>query len=301
VTILVARSISRPVWDLLQQRSRAARHFLGRVLGVFPNACNLITPEDDVIALVTPQAGDGPLNIVVPGEEGAFAALKPGAAVSLEKGTLQIGRFQVALGQAGLWEPQPDWDALQAQRPAISSQLPRLWTIVLQHGPADSLLALPSKGSKRAARAEPGSSSSILAAIAREAADVLQAGRDGDLAYLQHQAVQLAGLGAGLTPSGDDFLCGVMLWAWLSLPTPYPFCRTLARIAASRTTALSGAFLRAAAEGQCDARWHRLLQVLASGMEEGLEDAARAIMAHGATSGADTLAGFLWLGEGVAA
>jgi hypothetical protein len=169
---------------------------------------------------------------------------------------------------------------------------------VLHDAPADSLLAVLATGNGRA-RSEPGSCASILVAIAREASDILQAGRDGDLAYLQHQAVQLAGLGAGLTPSGDDFLCGVMLWAWLSLPQPDPFCRTLAKIAASRTTVLSGAFLRAAAEGQCDARWHRLLHVLATGAEDELEGAARAILAHGATSGADTLAGFLWLGEAV--
>jgi hypothetical protein len=113
---------------------------------------------------------------------------------------------------------------------------------------------------------------------------------------LSAAARQLAGLGNGLTPAGDDFLTGVMLWAWLAHPQPQRFSALLAETAVPRTTTLSAAFLQAAAEGECSIAWHRLLQALAAGDERNLVGVVASVLATGQTSGADALAGFLWLG-----
>ena len=69
--------------------------------------------------------------------------------------------------------------------------------------------------------------------------------------------------------------------------------------AGPRTNRISRAFLRAAREGQVDERWHRLLAALAgptpASLEQiTLEQRTRAILAFGASSGLDMLAGFLW-------
>ena len=116
-----------------------------------------------------------------------------------------------------------------------------------------------------------------------------------DVARLQEVAVELAGRGIGLTPAGDDFLAGIMLWAWLAYPAPGPLCRALVEAAAPRTTTLSAAFLRAAARGECDAAWHQLLAALSTGSAAQFAPAVQRVVAHGATSGADMLAGFMWL------
>ena len=119
----------------------------------------------------------------------------------------------------------------------------------------------------------------------------------GDTGQLRAGAARLAGLGGGLTPSGDDFVTGVMLWGWLAHPEPSSFCQTLAQIAAPRTTTLSAAFLRAAARGECSAPWHALLAALNTGQDSEIMTAVQEILAHGATSGADSLAGFLYSSE----
>ena len=123
----------------------------------------------------------------------------------------------------------------------------------------------------------------------------LRSGWEGDVTALRDAAAHLAGLGIGLTPAGDDFLAGIMLWAWLAYPAPGPLCRALVEAAAPRTTTLSAAFLRAAARGECDANWHQLLAALSTGSAAQLAPAVQQVVAHGATSGADMLAGFLWL------
>ena len=134
----------------------------------------------------------------------------------------------------------------------------------------------------------------VPAEIFQRSARALAAGWDGDHLQLIQGAAGLAGLGGGLTPAGDDFLIGLMLWAWLAHPDPASFCRALSQAAIPRTTTLSAAFLRAAARGECSAAWHALLAALGEGGEAEIAAAAQDVMRPGATSGAGSLAGFLW-------
>jgi hypothetical protein len=278
-----ARSISRTVSERLH-----ARPGLVRVLAVFEHACNLLTTDGDVITLVTPKIGDGPLNVVIEGGGGPFAALHPGAPVTLGQERFLGANLEIHLKGATVWEPRPDWGALRARRAAIVAGLPALRAQALRHVPAGSLLALLG-----GPPASDGLDMAILSQ-AQAAAQALRAGWSGDLEGLRGGAAGIAGLGNGLTPAGDDFLSGAMLGAWLAHPAPGPFCRALAKAAAPRTTLLSAAFLRAAARGECSAAWHTLLTVLRQGQEREIETALRGVLAHGATSGADTLAGFLY-------
>jgi hypothetical protein len=263
---LPARSISRSAKQLLDQKPFAAR-----VLAAFDQACDLVTPQGDILALVSPPVGDGPLNVVVEAEPGDLASAEPGTPARLDGLTIEIGRLRIALDAAKIWEPHPEWSALRARREAVEARLPALRAIALHHAPAGSLLTTPIVGAPPDATWPAG------------------------VAQLQDTAERLAGLGGGLTPAGDDFLAGLMLWAWLAHPGPEQLGHTLAEAAAPRTTTLSAAFLRAAARGECDAAWHRLLVALSAGRESDLAPAIRAVLAHGATSGADMLAGFMWL------
>ena len=122
------------------------------------------------------------------------------------------------------------------------------------------------------------------------------AGWCGDVARLRAGAGQLAGLGSGLTPAGDDFLLGTMLCAWLAHPIPSQYCETVANIASPMTSVLSRAFLWSAAAGEFGASWHGFLLALEGGSAERLEDATHEVLAYGHSSGADALAGFLWMG-----
>ena len=282
----VALSISRAVRERLD-----AGRFDAQVLAVFDRACNLVTPDGDVLTLVIPQVGDGPLNVVVNGTPGVFAGVGHGVPLRLAEDRLQVDGLWVDLEGAAVWEPRPDWETLRARRTAIGSWLPHLRALCLRHAPASSLLVLLA-GSPP----EDTPTHAILSA-ARKATAALQEGWAGDPQRLHEGVAGLAGLGIGLTPAGDDFLTGAMLWAWLDHPTPELFCPAVARVAAPRTTTLSAALLKAAARGECSAAWHALLSALSMGQREGarykIVEAVHEILSRGATSGADSLAGFL--------
>jgi hypothetical protein len=191
-----------------------------------------------------------------------------------------------------VWEPRPDWDTLRAGPAATGSCLPLVRARCLRYAPGGSLLGLLEAVLPHDAPAR------AIFSAASKAAEMLRAGWAGDLRQLREGAARLAGLGSGLTPAGDDFLTGAMLQAWLAHPTPDHVCRAV-KVAVSRTTALSAAFLRAAARGECSAPWHTLLAAMSEGPGEGTEDkitaAVHQVLKHGATSGADSLAGFLYV------
>ena len=282
-----ARSISRPVRERLYQG-----RYCARVLAVFERACDLVTDDGAVVALVTPQIGDGPLNIVVDGSTGLFADLQSDAPVTLEGERLWVGGLRVDLRGATVWEPRPDWERLRTRRATIAASLPLLRDLCLRRASASVFLGL------LGAPSPSGGLDGAILSTAKRAIEALREGWAGDLARLQEGAAGLAGLGGGLTPAGDDFLAGAMLWSWLAHPDPGRFCQILVEAAAPRTTTLSAAFLRAAARGECSAAWHRLLLALSKGAEEEIRAAVRGVLAHGASSGADSLTGFLCLDGG---
>jgi len=104
---------------------------------------------------------------------------------------------------------------------------------------------------------------------------------------------KLIGLGPGLTPSGDDFLGGVLI-ALRALGWPdvaETMGRWLLRRAGTRTHAISCAHLRCAADGAGAAVLHDTLAALVSPGAPGLGARLDAVAAMGHSSGWDALAG----------
>lgn len=279
-TCTIARSMSRSIRGILLKDDFAAQ-----VLGVFEHACDLVTPGGEVIALVAPQIGNGPFNIVVDDPLPLFSGLDIDIPVTVVDGQLQLGGWRVDLRSATMWEPRPDWNTLRARQAAIISRLPLLHRACRRYASKNTFLAL----------LETSLSTGAVLSTAQKAGEALQAGWQGHQQQLRSAGIGLAGLGSGLTPAGDDFLAGAMLWAWLAHPIPDNFCQSLLDAAAPRTTTLSAAFLRAAAQGECSASWHNLLAALSNGSDVEIIAAVQKVLAHGATSGADGLAGFLYL------
>ena len=260
----------------------------GNVLAVFERACALRMSDGQVVALVEDGIGDGPLNVVLESGVASWTGgLQVGGAVQWDGARLRIGPWALVLDSAPTWEPRPDWGHLRGHRHAAARRLADLRRLALTAAPPGSWLALLSP--------LPEETPDPVWAAAAGALPALRDGWQGDLDQLRRAAARLAGLGRGLTPAGDDFLSGVLLWAWLAHPEPQRFGAVLLEEAAPRTTTYSAALLQAAARGACNVAWHRLLAALDTGAQGPLSAGVQDVLAYGHTSGADTLAGFLWL------
>ena len=120
----------------------------------------------------------------------------------------------------------------------------------------------------------------------------------GTFAPARNAIAQLVGLGSGLTPSGDDFLCGFMASSHCRCPgstTGFPFLRELKPSVLERlsnTNAISASFLRCALEGRVCRALHDLAEALQSGPH--FRNAMVRLCALGHSSGMDITTGFLY-------
>ncbi len=264
------RSLSLPAWQAIQQAHRVAY-----VVGYFRRSVDLLIEETDfILALVVPELLNGPFHIVI--EELPSIPLPRRVSLRQEGTMLRVGPWVLRFPEPlVLWDPAVPWASLHVDAAALR-QARRL---------------VEGEGRRRAPFSpfvkvlwEQGE-----VAVA-QLGDALLA---GDRQALAEAVRQIAGRGPGLTPSGDDFLAGVMLAMWMSARFRDVYPRLVYEAAASRTHRLSRAFLRAAAEGQADERWHRFLRAL--GGEGDVEAAVHLILSFGASSGLEMLAGFLWM------
>lgn len=122
--------------------------------------------------------------------------------------------------------------------------------------------------------------------------------RQRDAEAAGEAAYSIAGCGIGLTPSADDFLCGVMASVLASAITRgeqnkwLPITAAMAERAAPRTNLISAAFLRQAACGQLSSDVLILIRTLYSSvLSLRLPSAAMNVIAFGETSGTDILTG----------
>lgn len=130
----------------------------------------------------------------------------------------------------------------------------------------------------------------MLLAAKKHITQSLELYQNGKKAEAAEQLAHLLGLGIGLTPSGDDFLCGVLAGLRLTGQEELLFAKVLkSEIAKKRTDTIdiSAAFLSCALEGQYSLAV-KSLETLPASCE--IADSFSAI---GHSSGMDTLCGIL--------
>lgn len=282
--LLVAQSLT----PLVRAWLRTTRH--ARIMHVFERACNLIDNDGSVISIVTPDIGSGPFNIVAPPVD--FTRwITPADPVHVSPHRLHIGSLEIDLFLAQEWNPCPDWRRLRDQRDQLLVQGPLLQAVLQEHAPASSfahfVVDLSSPESVIEAR---------LLSAARQQWDMMARGlRVMDREACLTGAANLAGLGGGLTPAGDDWLLGCALAAQIGLTSPPVAGLALdaVRDAVSKTSAFSAAWLCAAVHGACHERWHMFFEQCLTADGEGIYRAAQHLVQQGHSSGADALAGYL--------
>jgi hypothetical protein len=240
-----------------------------RILHVFDHACNLLNERGDVLSIVTAQIGNGPFNLVVEENIHFLEHLTPDSSVFSSIALLKLGELTIHTKGATLWSPRPDWEMLHTKRNEIPGQIKHL-PITNYRINSD----LPISQSL---------TSSLYAALVHS-----------DVSTATSSASQLAGLGIGLTPSGDDFMMGAIYAAWIIHPPEVAsvIAREIVNTAASLTTSLSAAWLRAAGRGEAGIVWHEFFDALLSNDSLRIQETLRNILAVGETSGEDALAGF---------
>lgn len=272
-----AVSISTLIAPLFDVVTEAVR---GTVLSVHGSAVNLLV-DGSLVAIAGARTGGLPNGLLV---DDPFAprllGVRAGMSVGVGSGRLAIDEaaFAVGLDGARRWRPElrsmatpADLDVrIGLARRAAARTRGGLSGIVPGHDLLAALATALASGSEQ---------------------EIVAAGR------------ALVGLGAGLTPAGDDVLVGLTAGLTaLGDPRARGLAGAWAGHATGRTTVAAEAFHRHAAAGAYSERLHDLLRAMLRQPKGTIPAAVHAVASWGATSGADTIAGVLLaLGQPAAA
>ncbi len=271
-----------------------------RVAAVFQRSFYLEEGHGNLLCVGCRRIGNGPLNAICDppmGMDWVVGALRPGAEARVGAGILRVGRrLSFSVSPARDWRPET---------------VPSRWTAATLAGGLATLAAFARDGLPAAG---------LGGLIARLAADdgdrarcretALERAAKTAAAGLRHwlvarfrglpgddppprQAARLIGLGPGLTPSGDDFIGGMMivLRSLGEISAAQGVADWALPVARARTGKVSLAHLACAANGEGAAALHETLAALFVGDVPGLRAGLAAVGGIGHSSGWDALAG----------
>lgn len=263
------------------------RPFCGRVHSVFAKAVNFTGPDDNLYCLAAEELDDAPNTVRVRRPAGTALdglGIQPGDEVATAAGGLACGPVPVKAAAVRPWSaPLPPFPGDPAGSRRLATNLDALRAAIVAAGRVGGLRGFIAGTAATAFERE----------LAARAAALAAAAGAGDKDGIVAAGRRLVGLGTGLTPSGDDFLAGLMIV--FNLPDG-PFgraCReaAVALAAGAETGTVSRSMLGHAARGRTGAGVVALLAALTGGSQEDVAAAALHVLDCGATSGTDLAAG----------
>ncbi len=259
-----------------------------RVHSVFARALNVALDGERLLTLAQRDADAAPDAIVVDLPSWAPFAITPGADVQLASDRIDFGDcFSVTLAHVRPWQGRLPLYAHSDD--VLRHHLPMAQRHVHKHGEGIAGTRAFSPDGSSVDRA-------MVAAVHYNTDGLCQALAHDDMPRARAHAERLLGLGPGLTPSGDDFLLGLL--AALNLPgSPARACCSLGthvvEWAGKRTHLISAAALRHAANGRVRASVIGLCEALMHATAAQMLSALDQVMRIGSSSGSEIAAGVL--------
>lgn len=239
-----------------------------RIHSQFDGVINYVGPAG-LVVLAERSFPFGPLNII------SFDSVRPANTLVVEAEAFTLDDHRVPLNSCARYDSSLPRGRLDRARVEALGQY------VHARGHPESLSFLLA----------PAPSDDGQSGFQRELRRVARTAVEDIWAHPREAARQLHGLGRGLTPSGDDLLAGLMIGA--------RFAGSAARHihhwahVADESPPLVRSFLELACEGRVNDAIKRLIQALLHPEPSGWRARADVVLAHGATSGADFLTGFV--------
>ena len=262
----------------------------GKVMGVTSKGMFLAAGER--ILFVTDADYKSPFNIQVPEYTNAAAGLEAGETWRFDSGELIFGSqaIRIDIGNAQTWQLTPPPEMLTS----ISDQLARMEGLLRRTAAIDPskgwlFLAVPSASNGLGDESEG-------TRIRRMTADFLNSVKREDLEGSLEQARSILGRGGGLTPSGDDWLSGFLLYHARS-GGKTPFLRdletSLTAMAIERTTKISANRIEAVCQGRAEELFLEVIDHLFDPQREFSDLQVKRLVNFGHSSGVDTCVG-IW-------
>ena len=292
-----------PAIDLIGAKANrilSAPGFSGEVISAGSRAAYIETADGEILAACRPDQCPHPRSFLTDLD---LAGLEIGLSVWFEASELRFGSGAcVGLAESQVWNPS----LLQGSTSLSPAVLRTRWDDLAQASIAfhegDNLgLAVPLLANRFDAL-EMNCNSPLVAAGISQVEKLIPHCRRGDLSRTLTMAEDLIGLGHGLTPSGDDFVGG-LVFMYRQIEAAYPTSGlwkggdvpALLKSSKRMTSRISHTLLADLLEGQSHAPLHDLVNDLFSDRRPfAAEGHVRSVSSIGHGSGWDMLTGMLF-------
>jgi hypothetical protein len=277
--------ISISTWGAHAQRF-CERHASARVVAIFARSFHMAA-DADFVCIGDRSIGSGPLNAIVDPTGWVWVAghLPPvRTEMRIGYGTIECDQIALVTAEASSWLPPPWPRNVEGETLAVA--LEDLERLAREKAPVEGFARLALSDAA-------GMPASVLARVAGPRIARLRDWVGARLIGATHAPppLDLVGLGPGLTPSGDDLLCGVLiaLHAIGQVALARDLYAMIGKAARIATSPLSAACLKAAAEGQGSGPLHETIVALLA--HHSVAQPLEALAQIGHTSGWDALTG----------
>lgn len=281
--------------------SRLTRSAKGRVHSAYRGAVNILLPKG-MVSLVPRSAGKGPLNLVLADwnpPKNPDAGFKTGQGVTVKDKVIMVGENgRLSFAYAQVYQPSRLFERNVLPPEDIRRNVTRACDLIQSQGKLDGLgVLLPLIGGY--APVTLSNTSPFMSAAFLSAIRLVRALESRDTREISRAGEGLVGLGIGLTPSGDDLLCGVfvalVLGSQNGLNIPGAFQPVFVKIAhaGGRTSLLSQEYLEQASLGKANEKVTDFVSAVYTSNENEVAKSLSALLATGETSGTDTAFGVI--------
>ncbi|WP_083397659.1 DUF2877 domain-containing protein [Paenibacillus sp. LC231] len=262
--------------------------FNGTVHSIFDRTVNLkCRTNGELYTIATDSVDNAPNTLVTDIDSFSKRGLVIGDEVYAEGERLYVGKnAAVMLQQVHVWRSKlpsyPEDEDILRNHVAEA----QLW--IEAHGKAG--------GMKRSAETGNSFDQEMDRLLRERSAGLLEALSKGEVSLASHYAIQLIGLGPGLTPSGDDFLVG--LYAVMNLTNGPLFkirhmCERVVAASADRSNPISYMALKKAASGQVRESIGEFMHHMIHGSKTEVISRLSRVLGTGSTSGTDIALGLV--------
>ncbi len=251
--------------------------FRGEVHSVFSKAFNIRTEEDELISIVASEKLNGPHRILLKLPEDDFISfgIKRGTKTvrTAQEISIDNGNFLISLEKAKRWSSQ-----VEIKKEISAGKI----------GDAIFYLKIFLAEEKK---------NRVSQELEVRTQKLIKSIEEENSPKISKNVKRLIGFGEGFTPSGDDFLVGLIASLYFLDNSMFKYfsreIRRIINLKKKRTTFLSGKFLEYACQGKFSETILNLLKTIFSEDREDVENAAKRCLNFGATSGRDTVLGIL--------
>lgn len=298
---MIASNICKDIAKIIESNKMT-----GKIHSIFDNSFNVITDDNSIVTILSPSKSMSPNSIKIIDERSFLSlGIKQGERVEFNKSYMSLINKEIKIhyDEAIIWDSEPDFRIIKEKNKILHEKLHLIGQFLQQSGSRDGILNLLNTLEEVEDINLVLDKEYILNKseifIHKRFIDFIKAFKNNKVGEISELTNKIIGFGSGLTPSMDDFICGIMIsniyftyFLDLDIDLAYKINYEIVKNIDNKTTKISEEMLKWASKAKVSQDVRELLVSLISTEDtKGILRKVSKVADFGHSSGTDILCG----------